>query len=49
MWYIIWISVSAAIFSKTVESNGYEWLALPAIFSCVLGILYGFFALVGII
>lgn len=49
MWYIIWILISAAIFSKSTESENYEWLSFPSMLSCILGVFCGLFALIGII
>lgn len=33
---IIWILVSAGVFSKTLESEKFGWLGAPSMMSCVI-------------
>lgn len=35
----IWLLISAAIFEKSLDSESFEWLALPSCLSCILGII----------
>lgn len=39
--YIIWILVSAVIFSKSLESDKWRWLDFPSLLSCILGGICG--------
>ena len=48
-WYIIWLLVSASIFSKSMEKDKWEWLAAPSLLSSALSLFALLFGFIGII